>query len=120
MDKEFLGDCWQWEASGQCSKGDNCSFRHDVNKRAKKKKTQPNPSPNSFMQQSERETSITPSPRGKSPSGGQERWGPQGMPLTGGGGLARVPNLRVCEHPLDFGVAHAGVKDDLTSCRGTV
>ena len=30
------------------------------------------------------------------------------MPLTGGGGLARVPNLRVCEHPLGFGVAHAG------------
>ena len=26
-----LGDCWQWEANGQCSKGDNCSFRHDVN-----------------------------------------------------------------------------------------
>ena len=28
------------------------------------------------------------------------RWGPQGMSITGGGGLARVPNLRVCE-PLD-------------------
>ena len=27
-----LGDCWQWEANGQCSKGDNCSFRHDMNK----------------------------------------------------------------------------------------
>ena len=25
------------------------------------------------------------------------RWGPQGMPKTGSGGLARVPNLRVCE-----------------------
>ena len=35
-----LGDCWQWEANGQCSKGDNCSFRHDANKRAKM--TQPN------------------------------------------------------------------------------
>ena len=23
------GDCWQWKANGQCSKGDNCSFRHD-------------------------------------------------------------------------------------------
>ena len=32
---------------------------------------------------------------------------PQGIPLTGGGGLARVPNLRVCKHLL-FGVAHAG------------
>ena len=30
-----LGDCWQWKANGQCSKGDNCSFRHDVNKRGK-------------------------------------------------------------------------------------
>ena len=30
----ILGDCWQLEANGQCSKGDNCSFRHDVNKRA--------------------------------------------------------------------------------------
>ena len=24
------GDCWQWEANGQCSEGDNCSFRHDM------------------------------------------------------------------------------------------
>ena len=23
------------ESNGQCSKGDNCSFRHDINKRAK-------------------------------------------------------------------------------------
>ena len=27
-----------------------------------------------------------------------EGWSPQGMTTTGGGGLARVPNLRVCEH----------------------
>ena len=33
--QRILGDCWQWEANGQCSKGDSCSFRHDVNKRAK-------------------------------------------------------------------------------------
>ena len=33
--QRILGDCWQWEANGQCPKGDNCSFRHDVNKRAK-------------------------------------------------------------------------------------
>ena len=50
--QRIFGDCWEWEARGQCSAGDNCSFRHDVNKRAKM--TQPNPSPNSFMQQSER------------------------------------------------------------------
>ena len=47
-----LGDCWQWEANGQCSEGDNSSFRHDINKRAKM--TQPNPSPDSFMQQDEK------------------------------------------------------------------
>ena len=29
-----LGDCWQWKANRQCSKGDNCSFRHDKDKRA--------------------------------------------------------------------------------------
>ena len=55
--QRIFGDCWQWEANGQCSKGDNCSFRHDVNKRAKV--TQPNKSPNSFMQQSERNVSRT-------------------------------------------------------------
>ena len=31
-----LGECWQWQAKGQCLKGDNCSFRHDENKRVKK------------------------------------------------------------------------------------
>ena len=35
-------------------------------------------------------------------------WGPQGRSTTGGGGLARVPNLRVCKHLLGRGVAHAG------------
>ena len=29
-----LRDCWQWKANGQWSKGDNWSFRQDVNKRA--------------------------------------------------------------------------------------
>ena len=33
--QRILGDCWQWETNGQCPKGDNCSFRHDINKRAK-------------------------------------------------------------------------------------
>ena len=70
--QRILGDCWQWEANRQCSKGDNCTFRHDVNKRAKT--TQPNPSPNSLMQQSERNASRTRSPRGKSPSGRMSRW----------------------------------------------
>ena len=44
-------------------KGDNCSFRHDINKRGKSSPS--NPSPNSFMRQSERKPSRTRSPRGK-------------------------------------------------------
>ena len=49
LEQRSLGDCWQWTANGQCSKGDSCSFRHDTNKRAKS--TQPNPSPRSSTQQ---------------------------------------------------------------------
>ena len=66
-EQRSLGDCWQWKLNGQSSKEDSCSFRHDINKRAKS--TQPNQSPNSFMRQSERKSSRTRSPRGKSPSG---------------------------------------------------
>ena len=66
-EERTLGDCWQWEFNGQCSRGDICSFRHDVNKRAKS--TQSNTSPNSSMRQNERKSSRTRSPRGKSPSG---------------------------------------------------
>ena len=62
--QRILGECWQWKTNGQCSKGDNCSFGHDINKRAKL--TQPNPSPSSFMRQNERNASKTRSPRGKS------------------------------------------------------
>ena len=51
-EQRTLGDCWQWKANGKCSKGDNCSFRHDINKRAKT--TQPNPSPSSSTRQSEK------------------------------------------------------------------
>ena len=70
--QRILGDCWQWESNGQCIKRDNCSFRHDVNKRGKI--SQLNPSPNSFMQQNERKTSTTRSPRARSPSGRMSRW----------------------------------------------
>ena len=52
--QRILGDCWQWETNGQCVKGDNCSFRHDMNKRGKSSPS--NPSPNSFMRQNERKT----------------------------------------------------------------
>ena len=70
--QRILGDCWQWETNGQCVKGDNCSFRHDMNKRGKSSPS--NPSPNSFMRQNERKSSRTRSPRGKSPSGRMSRW----------------------------------------------
>ena len=70
--QRILGDCWQRETNGQCVKGDNCSFRHDMNKRGKM--TQSNTSPNSFMQQNERKASKTQSPRGRSPSGRMSRW----------------------------------------------
>ena len=53
--------------SSQCSKGDSCSFRHDLNKCAKS--TQPNPSPGSSTQQSVKNASRTRSPGGRSPSG---------------------------------------------------
>ena len=61
---KIVEDCWRWETNGQCSKRDNCSFRHDVNKRAKM--TQPNRFPSLFMQQNERDASRTRRPRGKS------------------------------------------------------
>ena len=70
--QRILADCWQWETNGQCVKGDNCSFRHDINKRGKV--TPSNPSPNSFMQQNERKSSRTRSPRGKSPTARMSRW----------------------------------------------
>ena len=70
--QRILGDCWQWETNGQCVKGNNCSFRHDMNKRGKSSPS--NPSPNSFMQQNERKPSRTRSPKGKSPSGRMSRW----------------------------------------------
>ena len=64
-EQRILGDCWQWETNGQCTKGDNCRFRHDTSKRGHV--TPSNPSPNSFMQQNERKSSRTQSPRGRSP-----------------------------------------------------
>ena len=33
--QRILGDCWQWEFNGQCSRGDNCSVYNDINKRGK-------------------------------------------------------------------------------------
>ena len=70
-EQRSLGDCWQRKANGQCSKGNNCSFRHDKDKRAKS--TQQNPSPRSSTQQNVKNASGTKSPRRKSPSGKMAR-----------------------------------------------
>ena len=76
--QRILGDCWQWETNGQCVKGDNCSFRHDMDKRGKSSPS--NPSPNSFMRQSERKPSRT-----------RRRRGRKGVPVVERlGGLARI------------------------------
>ena len=32
--QRILGECWHWESNGQCSNGDNRSFRHVINMRA--------------------------------------------------------------------------------------
>ena len=66
-EQRTLGDCWQWETNGQCVKGNNCSFRHDMNKRAKS--TLPDLSPRFSARQSVKNASRTRSPRGRSPSG---------------------------------------------------
>ena len=58
-------------SNGQCSKGDNCCFRHDKDKRANS--TQANPSPRSSTKQSVTNASRTMSPRGRSPSGKMAR-----------------------------------------------
>ena len=39
--QRILGDCGQSEANGQCVKGNNCSFRHDLNKRGKSSPSNP-------------------------------------------------------------------------------
>ena len=70
--KEFLEIVGNGKLTGRCVKGDNCSFRHDMNKRGTSSPS--NPSPNSFMRQSERKPSRTRSPRGRSPSGRTSRW----------------------------------------------
>ena len=51
-EQRILGECWQWKANGQYSKGDNCSFRHNMNRRAKS--TQPNPSQRDLLRSRER------------------------------------------------------------------
>ena len=62
------GDCWLRKDIGQCSKGNNCSFRHDANKRAKPT-TQPAPSPEQSKSQDVKDSAKAKSPRCRSQSG---------------------------------------------------
>ena len=105
--QRILGDCWQWETNGQCVKGNNCSFRHDMNKRGKSSPS--NPSPNSFMRQNERKPSRTRSPRGKSPSGRMSRWPCKDY-------LGGTCNNSFCEkwHPPECSFAHHQVDEQPT------
>ena len=55
--KELWETVGSGKLTGRCSKGDNCSFRHDVNKRAKS--TQPNLSERTSTRQSVKNASRT-------------------------------------------------------------
>ena len=76
--QRILGDCWKWEANGQCVKGDNCSFRHDIDKLGKM--TQSSTSPNSFMQQNERKCAENPKSQRKKSQWKNVSTAVQGLP----------------------------------------
>ena len=61
------GECWQWQAKGERSEGNSCSFRHDESKRVK---TTPMPTPSSepVQEGDERKGSRRRTLRGRSPS----------------------------------------------------
>ena len=61
------GECYQWKAKGQCSRGDTCSFRHDEDKRAKPtpKTAFPSEPPTQRGRSASRKRKL----RGRSPSG---------------------------------------------------
>ena len=69
--QRILGDCWQWESNGQCSRGDSCSFRHDI---ISVEKSHSRIRLRVLSCSRMRDASRTRSPRGKSPSGRMYRW----------------------------------------------
>ena len=70
--QRIFGDCWQWETNGQCVKGDNCSFRHDMNKRGKlDHQIRLRILTCSRMREMRREPEVS---EGRSPSGRMSRW----------------------------------------------
>ena len=70
-EQRILGDCWQWKTNEQCSDGDNCSFRHDINMRAIMTAESFS---EFFYAAGWKKRQRTRSPRGKSPSGRKYRW----------------------------------------------
>ena len=60
-------ECCQWKATGQCSRGDSCSFSHG-SKRGQKAQS-PSPAPKAKTRFDGRKPSKGVGPRGKSPSG---------------------------------------------------
>ena len=65
------GVCWQWKATGQCSREDSCSFRHDGDERAKPtpKTAPPSEPPTHRGGSASRKKNL----RGRSPSGKTNR-----------------------------------------------
>ena len=70
-----VGECYQWKASGQCSKGDSCSFSHDPacgNRRDQRREGQsssPSPAPKAQAQTDRKIPSKSSGRRRESPSG---------------------------------------------------
>ena len=65
------GVCYQWKAKGQCSRGDQCSFRHDgMSVRNQHQKPAPSSEPPT---QRGRSASRKRNLRGRSPSGKMDR-----------------------------------------------
>ena len=70
--KRKQGECYQWKAKGQCTKGDACSFRHDENTRGKTTRSStlaPEPQTRSDEEKYSKGKSL----RGRSPSGKRSR-----------------------------------------------
>ena len=80
MDKKIWEIVGNGKPTGSVLKETICSFRHDINKRAKL--TQPNPSPSSFIRQNEmREMRREPEvPEGKKPKWENGSIALQGLP----------------------------------------
>ena len=128
------GDCWQWKAMGQCSKGNNCIFWHDTNKRAKPA-TQPALSPEHPKSQDAKDSAKAKSPGGRSPFGRINRMPckdhlkcTERIPLVKSGILQSVrgTNLRKAAHSVTSARLHtAGLRNKLAKkvrqkCTGSI